>query len=176
MRKLIFFIFMSLVAGSCSINKENLDYRSHAPQITPEEIKRDKPNSVIIFIDPGCPGTPRYAPEIRKELDMLKRKKVDYTLVADMLYTEKVDHELDDFKKKYGYDDETIFLMNVKKYPKYGILKKKRFMDFMNDVCPKCDTLPLGPGLHVFLKDGKYYKHQLTYSLSPEDVEDMVRP
>ncbi len=158
---------------SCSINKENLEYKSNTQQITPHFIKSKYPNSIIIFIKPDCPGAPRYAPKIKNELALLKKENIPYFLIAEVIYTEKVDDQINEFKRKYGYENEEIYLMDVNKYPKNsGIIRmRKRIRDFLNDICSKCDTLPYGPGLHVFLKNGKFAKAKLTYELKPEDIE-----
>ena len=171
--RLLFPAFIFMIYSRCSLNRENLDYVSSTPQITATEIKHSQPNSIIIFIKPGCPGTPRYAPKIKNELNLLKTREIPYFLIAEVLYDENVDERIKNFKQQYGYENETIYLMNVKKYPEDNSLfyQRKRIRDFLNDICQKCDTLPYGPGLHVFLKDGKFAKAKLTYELQPEDLD-----
>ncbi len=155
------------------VNQEDLNYISKFPQITPDEIKKEEPNSVIIFIDPACPGAPRFGPKIKKGTDLLDSLKIPYYLIADVLYSKKGDSLLENFIMKYDYLNKPIYLMSIEHFPNNSGLfnARRRLKEFIANTCYKCDTLPYGPGLHIFLKNGQFEKAKLTYELNPKELE-----
>ena len=104
---------------------------------------------------------------------MLKKANINYYLVENQLHNNDVDFKLDNFKSEYGFENEKIYLMDINKYPNNsGVFNiKRRYKDFMNDICAPCgDSLPLGPNLYVYFKEGEFVKYKYTRELKNEDI------
>ncbi|NPA42438.1 MAG: hypothetical protein GXO27_00195 [Chlorobi bacterium] len=174
---MVIVLVMGLAAATWLVNREDLTYRSRYPQITPEEIKTRTPDAVVIFIDPDCPGAPRFGLLLKKGMDTLEARGIPYYVVADVVYGPRGDRALDEFIRTYGYQNRPLYLMDVKRYPRNSGIwhARRRFKEFARDLCPS-DSLSIGPGLHIFLKDGRCAAHKLAYELRPEDLDIYASP
>ena len=164
-------IGLSLVlVGMFLINKENLDYKSEYPLINPEIIKKKSPNSVIIISSSTCPGADNFTPIMKNNINIFKKNNIDYYIVDNQFHRGDVDSKISKFQNKHDLGNELIYLMDINKYPNNsGVFNaKRRYKDFMNDICEQCDTLPLGYAHYVLLKDGKFLKS--TYKVTDDDI------
>lgn len=140
------------------INRENLNYNSKYNSIDAKTIKEKYKDVVVVIISTDCPSAKITMPQLIKNIKKFNKKKLKYIIVADELYNDSMDVQLDDFIKKYSFN-EKIFLMDKKKYPENaGIFNiKKRYKDFMTDLCVLCANTPLGYTNYIIIKNGNYF-------------------
>lgn len=159
-------VFLFLITR---VNKENLDYKSKFPMISASDILKDNKTKLIAIVSSSCPGSVNTMPKLRKLLDTISKDSIKTIIIADELYGDNLDDSLSVFLKKYDIK-ESVYLMDITKYPKNGGLfnNKKRYQDFMKEICNTCDDCLFGYVNYIILKNGKYIKS--VPELSNDDI------
>lgn len=153
---ILLFLFLSSI-----VNKENLSYKTKLPFLSGTNIIEEK-NCVLIITSSWCPGNKETMPILEKTIKKLNKDSIKYFIVSDEIYNVGLDDSLDVFFKKYNIDSK-YYLMDIKKYPKNGGLlnNKKRYINFMKDICNDCNDCLFGYVNYSLIKDGKYIKSVL---------------
>jgi hypothetical protein len=158
-KKVIFIsIFVVAVVGFLftRINRENLDFISKYRSIKSSVLDNKKGTYVIYIFNSMCPGTETEFPTLKVQLDSLKKLNIPYYLIADELYKEGLDDDLDALVQKYGLQNEKIYLFDKNEFPVNGGVfnSTKRYKDFLFQVTERTDV-PDGYVNHLIMKDGK---------------------
>lgn len=153
-----------------NVNQEDLTYKSKYEFIDVNSIKQNK-DVIICVLSSGCPGKIETTPFLIENIKKFKQRNITYYLVADELYNNNVDTEIDYFKKEFGLN-EKIYLMDINKYSENsGFFNvKRRYKEFIFDLCGKTENFPFGYVNYIFLKNGSY-KQTKGFDLTDNDLE-----
>lgn len=160
-------LFVGIVAFlTTRINRENLDYSSSYPMLNTTELLQQKGTYLAIIFSSNCSGTTEQFPSIGEKLDALKKKNIPYYLIADEIYNDKVDENLDDIKKRYHLENETFYLMDTKEFPTNGGLfhDKERYEHFTTKIT-NGKKVPLGYVNFIIIKDNELQSSSPTLTL-----------
>lgn len=169
---ILFLTLIGIVAYSLFflVNQENLSFKTEYGLIDGTTIRENHKDVIVTILSTGCPGKTKTTPYLKENIKHLKEKNINYIIVADELYTNKVDNKLEQFKKEYDLSEE-IYLMDIKKYPKNNGIQnaKRRYKEFVQDLIQSSEYIPLGYVNYIIIKDGKFIKS--TPVLESEDFK-----
>lgn len=171
----ILFVAVGYSILNNAINQEDLNYESSLQFVDGKTINEKHQNVIVIILSSGCPANEGTVPVLKENLEKFKENNINYILIADELYDENVENHLNDFKKKYGIEDE-IFLMDKNRYPENsGIFNtKRRYVEFVNELTNTQHRISdLGYVNYILLKEGKYLT-SFGSELSEEDYEYLL--
>jgi hypothetical protein len=167
-----FFVPTILLLGllQFGINQEDLTFKSKNDIISVNTIKENK-NVVICVLSSGCPGKFETTPFLIKNIKKFKQRNITYYIVADELYKNNVDAEIDNFKKEFGLNDK-VYLMDINKYTENSgfFNAKRRYKEFVFDLCGKTENFPFGYVNYIFLKNGRFLQTR-GFDLTDNDLE-----
>lgn len=170
MKKIMLTIFAILVVGflflMTRINKENRGHVTNYQMLDGSEVKgllNDKKAFYVIIISSMCSGSPDYMPKLLRNLEKLKAQKIPFLVIADELYKDNLDNDLNDFKKLYNFKED-LYIFNKDVYEENGGLfnNKKRYNDFLIDFLGKNHNIPLGYGIYLYFENSKLINYDIT--------------
>lgn len=150
-------VFLALVVFLVSrINKENLKFESTYESIRSDVLAENKDLYVLYIFSPGCPAIETKGPVFKEELDWLKENNIQYYLLADVIYNQLLDEDLDELREKYNLQDEKIYIMDKDEFPVNGGLfkEKARYGSFVENLTDGVE-IPLGYIMHMIMDKGE---------------------
>lgn len=142
-----------------TINRDDRDFQSEYPLIDAQEIlqRHSHEDFMVIVISSTCPGRGYFMPTVVKTTDSLKLNGTPYYIVNDDCIGLMSDRNLTSACEKYELF-ETVYFLNPATYPINGgfFHVKRRYMDFVDDLCGTTENFPFGYALYLSFKNGQF--------------------
>ena len=99
----------------------------------------------------------------------LRKQKIPFLVIADELYNENLDNNLNNYKSLYHFK-ENIYVLDKDMYETNGGLfnNKTRYNSFLIDLIGENHNIPLAYGIYLYFEDGKFINHNNTVQLNLE--------
>jgi len=169
MKKSIFYLSLFLLS-SCiviSINEEDFDFESKHNYVNAydlsETIEDEKEDLVCIIVSPSCSGADDFFPNVAKDIERFKKDGVKSRVIVNMLNLSSSENYLNGLCSKYNLQ-HSLDIIDHKVHPAGGF--KKKYNNFLTNLCGKCNNKSLGYPFYIYYKEGKYVDK--SYTLSEE--------
>jgi hypothetical protein len=167
MTKNIFYIFLFILSSCITINKEDFNFTSKHNYVNAydlsETIGKNKEDLVCIIISPSCSGVDNFFPEVAKDVERFKKDGVKSRVIIQMLNLSSSENYLDSLCSKYNLQ-HSLDIIDHKVHPAGGL--KRKYNNFLTNLCGKCNNKSLGYPFYIYYKEGKYIDK--SYYLSEE--------
>lgn len=144
---------------NASINRDDPDYQSKYPLIDAQQILEQHADEdfVVIVLSVTCPGAVHFMPKVKSSIESFKDEGMPFYIINDNNIDLEIDELLSDACLKYGIS-ETIYFIDPVIYPNNGgfFYVKRRYMDFVRDLCGTTEDIPFGYALYLKFNKGQY--------------------
>jgi len=154
------FIITNVLLGSIfylinsQLNRDDDEFSSSLPTINSEQLLADS-NYVVSIVSYSCSSHPKFMPELKLNIDIIKEKGYNLYIVNDSEYSITAEKNIKKLSDKYEITEQ-IFLIDPVKYPENSgfFNAKKRYSNFVNDLSSETKNLRLGYGYYLIFKNG----------------------
>jgi len=156
-----------MLSSCISIKQEDFNFKSKHNYVNAYELKENilenKENLVCIIVSPTCSGAERIYPEVAKDIIQFKKDKVQSRIIVNMLNLPSYEKYLDSLYIKHELQ-HSLDIIDHKVLPAVGL--KRKYNNFLTNLCGKCNNKSLGYPFYIYYKKGKYIGK--SYYLSEE--------